>query len=78
MQSLQAEVEPFGIHTMIVNPGFFRTELLTEESTHYAPPSIEDYNERRAQQMEFWKTQNGKQCGDPAKLANALIQLIPI
>ena len=27
MQSLQAEVEPFGINTMTVNPGFFRTEL---------------------------------------------------
>ena len=29
MESLAAEVEPFGIHTTIVNPGFFRTELLT-------------------------------------------------
>jgi NAD(P)-dependent dehydrogenase (short-subunit alcohol dehydrogenase family) len=75
MESLQAEVEPFGIQTMIVNPGFFRTELLTERSTNYAKPSIEDYNERRAKQMEFWKTQNGKQSGDPAKLAQALITL---
>ena len=30
MESLQAEVAPFGIHTTIVNPGFFRTELLTD------------------------------------------------
>ena len=75
MESLQAEVEPFGIQTMIVNPGFFRTELLTEESTNYAAPSIEDYNERRAQQLAFWKSQNGKQSGDPAKLAQALITL---
>ena len=29
MESLQAEVAPFGIATTIVNPGFFRTELLT-------------------------------------------------
>ena len=36
MESLAAEVEPFGIHTTIVNPGFFRTELLTDESTNYA------------------------------------------
>ena len=54
MESLQAEVEPFGIQTLIVNPGFFRTELLTDESTNYAEPSIEDYNERREQQMAFW------------------------
>ena len=54
MESLQAEVEPFGIQTLTVNPGFFRTELLTEESTNYAEPSIEDYDERREQQMAFW------------------------
>jgi NAD(P)-dependent dehydrogenase (short-subunit alcohol dehydrogenase family) len=76
MESLQAEVEPFGIQTMVVNPGFFRTELLTEESTTYAKTSIEDYKERNAQQHEFWKAQNGKQSGDPAKLAQALITLM--
>jgi NAD(P)-dependent dehydrogenase (short-subunit alcohol dehydrogenase family) len=73
MQALEAEVSPFGIHTITVNPGFFRTELLTAESTNYAEPAIEDYNERRAQQMEFWKGANGQQSGDPAKLAKALI-----
>jgi NAD(P)-dependent dehydrogenase (short-subunit alcohol dehydrogenase family) len=75
MESLQAEVAPFGIQTMIVNPGFFRTELLTEESTNYAAPSIADYSERRAQQLEFWRSYNGKQSGDPAKLAQALLTL---
>ena len=75
MESLQAEVEPFGIQTMVVNPGFFRTELLTEKSTNYAKTSIEDYKERNAQQQEFWKAQNGKQSGDPIKLAQALITL---
>jgi NAD(P)-dependent dehydrogenase (short-subunit alcohol dehydrogenase family) len=75
MESLHAEVAPFGITTTVVNPGFFRTELLTEQSTNYAEPSIEDYNERRAQQLEFWKAQNGNQSGDPAKLAQALITI---
>ena len=75
MQSLQAEVEPFGINTITVNPGFFRTELLTEESTNFAERAIEDYNERRAKQMEFWKGYNGQQSGDPAKLAQALITI---
>jgi len=73
MESMHAEVAPFGITTTIVNPGFFRTELLTEQSTNYAEPLIEDYDERRAKQLEFWKAQNGKQSGDPAKLARALI-----
>jgi NAD(P)-dependent dehydrogenase (short-subunit alcohol dehydrogenase family) len=75
MQSLQPEIEPFGIDTITVNPGFFRTELLTEESTNFAERTIEDYNERRAKQMEFWKGYNGQQSGDPAKLARALITI---
>jgi len=75
MTGLRAEVAPYGITTTIVNPGFFRTELLSEESTRYAAASIEDYAERRAAQQAFWKSQNGKQSGDPAKLATALITI---
>jgi NAD(P)-dependent dehydrogenase (short-subunit alcohol dehydrogenase family) len=75
MESLHAEVAAFGITTTIVNPGFFRTELLTEQSTKYAEPFIEDYDEHRTKQLEFWKAQNGQQSGDPAKLARALITI---
>lgn len=75
MESLQAEVAPFGIQTMIVNPGFFRTELLTKESTQYAELHIGDYADRRAAQETFWTGANGTQGGDPAKLAKALITL---
>jgi NAD(P)-dependent dehydrogenase (short-subunit alcohol dehydrogenase family) len=75
MESLQAEVEPFQINTTIVNPGFFRTELLTAQSTNYADASIADYDERRTQQLAFWKSQNGLQSGDPAKLARALVTI---
>lgn len=73
MESLRPEVAPFGIHTTIVNPGFFRTELLTPQSTNYAAPSIEDYAERRAALIAGWSSQDGKQSGDPAKLAVALV-----
>ena len=75
MESLQVEVAPFGIATTIVNPGFFRTELLTEQSTSYAEPSIGDYDERRGPLLEYWKSQNGRQSGDPAKLARALVAI---
>lgn len=73
MKALQLEVAPFGIEALVVNPGFFRTELLSEESTNYAAPSIADYDERRAQQLQFWQGANGQQAGDPAKLAQALL-----
>ena len=75
MEALSGEVAPFGIQTMIVNPGFFRTELLTDASTNYADPAVEDYAERRSLQIAFYKAQNGKQGGDPAKLAQALLTL---
>ncbi|QHK20633.1 SDR family NAD(P)-dependent oxidoreductase [Pseudarthrobacter psychrotolerans] len=74
-ESLAPEVAPFGIRSMIVEPGFFRTELLTPESTSYAEPTIWDYAERTAQTVAAWKSMNGLQSGDPAKLADALIQL---
>jgi NAD(P)-dependent dehydrogenase (short-subunit alcohol dehydrogenase family) len=76
MESLAAEIAPFGIHATVVNPGFFRTELLTEESTNYAPATIEDYAERSAAMREFFERMNGKQPGDPAKLAQALLTIV--
>jgi NAD(P)-dependent dehydrogenase (short-subunit alcohol dehydrogenase family) len=75
MQGLGQEVAPFGIHTTVVNPGFFRTELLTDSSTTFAEGSIADYAERRADQMAYWKSQNGKQSGDPRKLARAVLEI---
>ena len=75
MEGLGGELEPFGFQTMIVEPGFFRTELLTPESTTFARLSIDDYDEARAQSNAFWDSMNGQQAGDPAKLARALVQL---
>ena len=75
IESLAPEVAPFGIRTMLVEPGFFRTELLTEESTNYPEPTIDDYAEKTRQTVTAWKGMNGLQGGDPAKLAKALVQL---
>jgi NAD(P)-dependent dehydrogenase (short-subunit alcohol dehydrogenase family) len=75
MEALTPEVAPFGIKTMLVEPGFFRTELLTPQSTQYAEPSIADYAERTTATVEAWQGMDGKQGGDPAKLANALVEL---
>jgi NAD(P)-dependent dehydrogenase (short-subunit alcohol dehydrogenase family) len=76
MESLRFEVEPFGIHTTIVEPGFFRTELLTKESTAYAELSIDDYAKQTAETRPAWEAMSGKQTNDPAKLAKALLTVV--
>ncbi|MER5615181.1 SDR family NAD(P)-dependent oxidoreductase [Streptomyces sp. NPDC002215] len=75
MEVLHHDVEPLGIHTTIVEPGFFRTELLVEASTTYADGSIDDYAERTAATKKQWEAMNGHQPGDPAKLADALLKV---
>lgn len=76
MESLHFDLEPYGISTMAVEPGFFRTELLVEGSSTIWPElEIEDYAERTAQTIEAWKSMNGQQGGDPKKLARALVTL---
>ncbi|MBQ1079935.1 SDR family oxidoreductase [Nocardiopsis sp. B62] len=75
MESLRYDVEPFGIRTTLVEPGFFRTELLVEASTSWAELSIDDYAERTAATKAQWQSMNGQQSGDPAKLARALVTL---
>ena len=76
MESLHHDVAPYGISTTIVEPGFFRTELLEKASTTWPALSIPDYAERTAQTIPSWERMNGKQMGDPAKLARALISLL--
>jgi NAD(P)-dependent dehydrogenase (short-subunit alcohol dehydrogenase family) len=75
-ESLTPEVAPFGIRTLLVEPGFFRTDLLTPESTDFAESVIEDYAQRTNDTVAQWQSMNGKQGGDPAKLASALVQLV--
>jgi NAD(P)-dependent dehydrogenase (short-subunit alcohol dehydrogenase family) len=76
MESLRFDVAPFGISTMLVEPGFFRTELLVEgASTIWPELPIDDYAERTHRTIEAWKGMNGQQGGDPTKLAAALVSL---
>lgn len=78
MESLTPEIAPFGIRTMLVEPGFFRTELLSNDSTTYAQPSIDDYADKTREIVAAWKSMNGTQGGDPAKLAAALVTLVAL
>lgn len=76
MESLAGEVAPFGIHATIIEPGFFRTDLLAEgDSTFWGELSIDDYADASAATKDFFRSMEGNQSGDPAKLARTLLAL---
>jgi NAD(P)-dependent dehydrogenase (short-subunit alcohol dehydrogenase family) len=76
METLCLDVEPYGIKTTIVEPGLFRTELLVEGASSIWPElTIDDYADRTAETIANWKSMNGLQDGDPAKLAAALVTI---
>ncbi|WP_030727383.1 SDR family oxidoreductase [Streptomyces sp. NRRL S-237] len=75
MESLRYDVEPYNIRTTVVEPGFFRTELLVDGSTIWPEPTIDDYADRTTATIRAWKSMNGRQGGDPAKLARALLTI---
>ena len=45
---------------MLFEPGFFRTELLSNDSTTYAPPTVDDYAERTKNIVVAWKRMDGQ------------------
>ncbi|QIG39371.1 SDR family oxidoreductase [Microbacterium sp. 4R-513] len=77
-ESLREEVAQFGIRVTAVEPGFFRTQLLVERSSTLWPAlSIDDYADTAAT-IDGWKSMNGKQSGDPAKLAASLVKILEL
>lgn len=75
-ESMAAEVEPFGIKVTIVEPGFFRTDFLAENSLAISPASIPDYIGTPAGNMrDFAASANHAQPGDPAKFAAGIVTL---
>ncbi len=75
MGALAQEVEPFGIATTIVNPGFFRTGLASPESLVWPEVHVDDYEIASAAQRAWWSDVDGTQAGDPGKLAAALLAI---
>jgi NAD(P)-dependent dehydrogenase (short-subunit alcohol dehydrogenase family) len=74
-ESLTMELEPLGIQVTAVEPGFFRTEFLAEESVRYIEARHPEYREGMAGMQTWLNGQHGKQGGDPARLAQVLLDL---
>jgi NAD(P)-dependent dehydrogenase (short-subunit alcohol dehydrogenase family) len=73
--SLRKEVAPLGITAMVVEPGGFRTDFAGRSLTQSAEP-IADYAETAGKRRKEHDTAHGKQPGDPAKAAAALIEAV--
>ncbi len=73
--ALAEEVRPFGIHVTLVAPGFIRTDFLDPSSYRMPDAAIPDYAEMDAQLRAAYLPMNHLQPGDPARLAQALVQL---
>jgi NAD(P)-dependent dehydrogenase (short-subunit alcohol dehydrogenase family) len=74
-QTLRDEVAGFGIRTMIVEPGAFRTGLFRSGSA-YESAEMPEYADTVGPTREYVRTGHLAQPGDPAKAAEAIIEAL--
>lgn len=74
-ESLAEELAPFGIRVTIVEPGPFRTDFLTTRSLRVGAAALPDYDAMRAKILAAFEARNGRQAGDPVRLARAIVDL---
>lgn len=75
-EALAQEVGPLGIHATVVEPGFFRTDFLNDNSLVSTAAQIDDYAATVGAMREFSAGANHKQPGDPRKLVSAMLALV--
>jgi NAD(P)-dependent dehydrogenase (short-subunit alcohol dehydrogenase family) len=75
-QSLAQEVAPFGIKVTVVAPGAFRTDFLSPHSIRKSAGAPDDYSDSVGRTMSRLDAMAGKQLGDPARAAQALLAAV--
>jgi NAD(P)-dependent dehydrogenase (short-subunit alcohol dehydrogenase family) len=74
-EALSTELAPLGIHTTVVEPGYFRTDFLSAQSLSSTAVRIDDYTDTVGEMRTFAAGVNHQQPGDPQRLAQAIVQL---
>lgn len=75
-QSLAKEVAPLGIRVTLVEPSAFRTDFLSEHSIRRSATKLKDYATTAGAAQDRLAAMAGKQAGDPARAAAAIIQAV--
>ncbi len=75
-QSLAREVAPLGIRVTLVEPGAFRTDFLSAHSIRQRSPALSDYAPSAGAVHERLAAMAGRQPGDPARAAAAIIAAV--
>ena len=73
-EALSSELAPLGIHSTVVEPGYFRTDFLSAQSLNSTAERIDDYADTVGEMRAFVATVNHEQAGDPQRLAQAIVQ----
>lgn len=76
VETLQLETKAFGIRTLLVEPGFFRTELLNANNTVYVDTKIDDYKPLTDALYTQFKGAHRQQPGDPVKGVQRIIDTV--
>ena len=75
MLALAMEINPLGLKTTLIEPGPFKTDFLDDSSLMASAMAIEDYAAEMSARRDLLASGNHAQAGDPAKLAQALVEL---